>query len=637
MKNRLLIALCFFLMHANAQNYSLNFNGTNQYISVPDQSSIELSNNFTIEGWIYPTGTGSNVIQGGIIVNKENSYELARFADGTLEYALSANGAGTDWNWINSGLVAPLNTWNHFAFIKSGATVTIYLNGSSSYSIGSNPATLVANSQPLFIANRFNTGQYFNGNMDEIRIWNTAQTQVQIKANMLNKNLANNATGMVAYYRMNENAGSTTANSGTNFTGLTGTLVNGPTWLASPIQFTGNALSFDGTDDVVTIPHDNSLDISTAITLEAWVYATKNSGLQNVVCKSNNTINTGYIFPRTEDGWATVTMFLYIGGAWHNVVAAYPSLNAWHHLAATYDGANMKLYIDGVLKSTVAQTGTIAVNSNALALGSQPGFGEFFGGYADEMRVWNVARTQAQIQAGMNTELNPATQTGLVSYYTLDEGITTGTNTGLINVVDQTGNNNGALSNFALTGSTSNFVGQFSGLTLLPVSWLSFTAQRQSSGVLLNWSTATEENTGSFVVQHSTDGASWNNLGIIAAAGNSSTVQQYSFLHSSPANGANYYRILQEDMDGKYTLSKVVSFLYKSQALQMLVYPNPVTNGMLNLQLQQPTIVSVYNNSGVLVMRKQLSAGTQQINMSGLAKGAYQIKAGDETVGAVLQ
>ncbi|MEP6749344.1 MAG: LamG-like jellyroll fold domain-containing protein [Bacteroidota bacterium] len=634
-KHLLSIAVCFFILQTQAQNYALSFNGSSQYVNIPDQASIELSNNFTIEGWIYPTGPGSVVTQGGIIFNKENSYELARFTDGTLEYALSANGAGTDWNWVNSGLVTPLNTWSHFAFIKSGASITIYLNGSVSYTNGSNPVTLTANAQPLYIANRANGAQLFNGNIDEMRIWNTARTQVQIKANMLNRNLANNASGLVAYYRMNENSGTTTANSCTNTSGINGTLVGTPAWVASPVQYTNNSLSFDGIDDVVTIPYNSSLDISTAITLEAWVYATKNSGIQNVMSKSSSASNTGYIFPRTDNGWANVIAYLNIAGGWKTLSAPYPSLNAWHHLAVTYDGTTMKLYIDGVLSNSIAQTGSIAVNTNPLALGNQTGFSEYFGGYADEMRIWNVARTQAQIQANMSIELDPTIQTGLASYYTFNQGATTGTNTGLTTVIDQTGNNNGTLTNFTLSGTVSNFVAQFSNLSALPVSWLGFSAQKQGNNVLLNWSTASEQNNRRFIVQHSTDGSSWNTIENISATGNRSSVQTYSFVHTNPVSGANYYRILQEDLDGKISFSKVVSLSFVSSALQMSVYPNPVTDGILHIQLRQSATVLIYNSAGILVKGRQLPAGSQTFDMSGLPKGVYQVKAGDEVVKVV--
>lgn len=293
------------------------------------------------------------------------------------------------------------------------------------------------------------------------------------------------------------------------------------------------------------------------------------------------------------------------------------------------------MHIDGVLANSLAVTGAIISNTNPLTMGNQPGVPEFFGGAVDEVRIWNVARTAAQILANMNTELDPTTQTGLVSYYTFNEGITTGTNTGLTTAMDMKGNNNGILSNFAYSGSTSNFVSQFASLSALPVSWLGFTAQKMNNAVILNWSTASEQNSRSFIVQHSTDGSSWNTIGNIAAAGNSPSVQQYSFVHSNPANGANYYRILQQDLDGKLAYSKVVSLSFMGQPRQISVYPNPVADGMLHIQLRQAATVLIYNSAGILVQRWQLTAGTQTLDMSGLPKGVYQVKAADEVVKVV--
>ena len=631
MKIFLLLFLCFPALQSTAQNFSLNFNGTNQYIDIPDQNSIDLSSNFTIEGWIYPTGTGSSATEGGIIINKEHSYEIARFADGTLQYALSANGAGNDWAWVNTGMVAPLNTWTHFALVKSGTTVSFYLNASAPGTHLANPATLTANTQQLRLGARFAGSQFFNGAIEEMRIWNTSRTQAEIKSNAFNRNLSNSATGLVAYYRMNEGSGTTTVNSAAS-TGIDGTLINSPAWIASPVQFAANALSFDGTNDDITVPDDNTLDISAAITLEAWCYAIKNSGTQNVISKSSSGANNGYIFPRTDNGWSSVIIYFHIADGWKTLSAPYPSLNAWHHLAATYDGASIKLYINGALAASMAQTGAITTNGNPLALGNQTGFSEYFGGYADEMRVWNVARTQAEIQSNMNKELDPATQTGLVSYYTFNQGIAAGTNTGLSRVMDQKGNNNGTLNNFALTGAGSNFLSQPVSLVALPVSWLNFTAQKKENAVQLNWSTAGEQNSRDFIVQHGTNGSSYNNIGNINAAGNSTVIQQYSFVHTAPVTGTNYYRILQQDIDGRGAYSKVVSVIYTPGNRPIIVYPNPVTGGKLNLQLTDATTIHLYNSSGVLVMTRNLFAGTQQLNISKLAKGIYQLKAGKETI-----
>jgi hypothetical protein len=481
--NRLKVVAFFLFISFSSysqSNYAVNFDGTDDYVSLPATVAVSQLNTFTIEAWVYWNGINNGCIYSETVQGNNNPMFsiIPRSSDGGgIELTFRDNGA-TGLILQPATATVTANTWVHVAVVRTSATnMKLYINGVlKDDATFTAPASWTPTKVNAGVRWRASQSDFFSGKIDELRIWNTARTQAQIKANMFNKNLANNATGLVAYYKMNDGSGTTATNSCTNTSGINGTLTNGPTWLASPVQYAANALSFDGTDDYVSIPYNNTLDITTNITIEAWIYATKNSGIQNVISKSSNTSNNGYIFPRTDDGWAHVVVYLNIGG-WQTVSATYPSLNAWHHLAATYDGATMKLYIDGTLVASKAQTGTITTNGNPLALGNQTGFSEYFGGSADEFRIWNVARTQTQIQNSMNTELDPTTQTGLVSYYNVNQGSASGTNTGLATLIDQNGNNNGALTSFSLSGAGSNFVTQNSGMFVLPLQWLSFTAQ----------------------------------------------------------------------------------------------------------------------------------------------------------------
>ena len=100
--------------------------------------------------------------------------------------------------------------------------------------------------------------------------------------------------------------------------------------------------------------------------------------------------------------------------------AALPA-NGWSHLTETYDGAALRLYVNGTQVASTAHTGTIASSTNPLQIGGDSIYGQFFAGLIDEVRVYNVALTPAQIQADQATPVNsgpdtqPPTQPGTLT------------------------------------------------------------------------------------------------------------------------------------------------------------------------------------------------------------------------------
>ncbi len=247
-------------------------------------------------------------------------------------------------------------------------------------------------------------------------------------------------------------------------------------------------------------------------------------------------------------------------------------------------------------------------------------------------RTWNIGKTNANAGSGVDFVFNWNTgeEVLLVSpkFYHYEGGTW----------VHQSGSNSSTATSFTYTGFTGSFspfaIGDQS--ILLPVNWLSFTAKKQNDAVQLNWSTASELNTKDYVVEHSSDGTHWNAIGQVAAAQNSNQIQQYAFIHSNPVFGNNFYRLLQRDISGHASYSRVVNLYFDAEKTNIQVYPNPVADGMMNVKLDKSTVVEMYNNAGILVMRKKLNAGTSLIDVRSFNKGSYILKANAEVIKVII-
>jgi hypothetical protein len=110
--------------------------------------------------------------------------------------------------------------------------------------------------------------------------------------------------------------------------------------------------------------------------------------------------------------------------------------------------------------------------------------------------------------------------------------------------------------------------------SVLPLSWLYVKAEERNNDVYLQWATAMEENTNSFVIEYSTNGTNFKTVGEVPAANNPSG-SVYKFTHLAPESGAAYYRIKQTDKDGRFSLSKAVMLLIDNNLKIPVLFPNP--------------------------------------------------------------
>ncbi|MBL7813826.1 MAG: T9SS type A sorting domain-containing protein [Saprospiraceae bacterium] len=229
----------------------------------------------------------------------------------------------------------------------------------------------------------------------------------------------------------------------------------------------GSCLHFDGSNDNC----QGTRRVSTDFTIEFWIKTSTagNAGTQwydgRGLCDSYSaTINDDF-------GISILGNKVAFGVGNYNGadVTIQSTTNVttgnWVHIAATRDQTTgqIKLYINGTLEAT-GTSSTNAISANpGIALGSVAsipnGTASRFTGHMDELRMWNRVLPICEIQNNKSCELDVSLQTGLVVYYKFNQGTAGGTNTGLTTLTDASGNSyNLTLTNFALTGTTSNWV-----------------------------------------------------------------------------------------------------------------------------------------------------------------------------------
>src|SRR6185503_13319193 len=206
--------------------------------------------------------------------------------------------------------------------------------------------------------------------------------------------------GLVAAYAFNEGAGTTLTDiSGNNNNGSIG----GATWSTSG-KF-GNALVFDGTSTRVTVPNSASLQLTSGMTLEAWVFPTVTpTNWRSVVDKN---VDGYYLMASTSSGNRPGVGGTWTGGNQNTIGPSVLAVNTWTHLAATFDGATVRLFVNGVQVATQAQTGALATKTGTLQIGGDS-YGEYFAGRIDDVRIYNRALSPTEIQVDMNTAVDGA-------------------------------------------------------------------------------------------------------------------------------------------------------------------------------------------------------------------------------------
>ena len=604
----------------------LNFDGTNDYVVIP---TINITSDYTIEAWIKTTANGK-ILAGYDSVNHYDNF-LSIDYGGNLTFQIDDYNTSAAYGIYSSQNLTD-NNWHHVAVTKLSTSYTIYVDGVNAGTF-TTPTNYIGNFQT--IGQHF--GGFFNGEIDEIRIWNSVQTDEQIAGSM-NCELQGNETGLVAYYKMNQgndqanNAGVTTLTNSvsggpngtlTNFalTGstsnwlagspvTTGSVVPGNPTVTTPVSYnqgdsasaltattgangtgllwytnatggTGSTtaptpstatagstsywvastnpsgcestrsqivvivnsttpathLNFDGVNDGVNLGNSltTALNGANFVTAEAWIYIPNTTGIKTII---GNHVTTTQFNLRINNN--SLEAFLGFGSYALQSPAGSIVANTWQHVTMVYNDTTLKLYINGVEVASRAIPAAYALQSSTQPyMVGYSGFGgEFFNGSIDEVRVWNTALSETDIQVTKDCELQ-ATQNGILAYYKFNQGFDNADNAPVTTLTDELGSYNGTLNNFSLTGTTSNW-----------------------------------------------------------AAG-------------SPVTTGNSCNTLSNS--GFETISN------------FKVYPNP-SNGLYNISTTELTSIQIYDVVGKLIMNNEVNAGTSTINIHNFPAGVYILR-----------
>ena len=414
-----------------------------------------------------------------------------------------------------------------------------------------------------------------------------------------------------------------------------------------------NGLYFDGADDYVSTTN-SGISGSGARTVEAWVNTTANcipgSGIQQVILDWGASA-TGARFTFNLL-WAN-SVRLEVGG---NGLSGTQAVNdgMWHHVAAVYNpnvsSNQVKLYIDGQLH--VQGNLTVPVNTGAtvpVQIGKRVDGVNNFMGKIDEVRLWNTARTDAEILANYNHELC-GPQTGLMAYYRLNHGTPNGSNSAVATATDETGSYPGTLQNFALNGLVSNWV---QGATLPGATSGSATVSACGSYTDPTGTTHTQSGTYSYVLPNATGCDSTVSLaltidtvdtrviqnGIVLAAQASAATFQWmdcatqtpisgatSSVYTASANGSYAVVVTDANCSDTSACFTVAGIGLAERSLNFgRISPNPSTGpAALELQGTVPVSATLYTSQGQV-----LGAWTVRERAelpSNLAPGVYRLR-----------
>jgi hypothetical protein len=359
-----------------------------QYVSIPADAGLDGSEELTVEAWLRP---GESRYLGEIAMKEREgsgpgySWTLDQHLSKPVGYFMQS-----EEGMVSGGEDSlPLHTWTHVAMTDDGANDRLYVDGQL---VDTAPATPFDGHGPIKVGGNQLFGQWFDGRIDELRIYERALSPAEIAYDM-EAPIQTPRQGPVAEYSFDEGeaAGTTIEDQAGENDGT----IEGVTWI--PHGHYGGAIEFDG-EGMVTIPGAEALDLTEEFTLEAWIRPEAGCDFGQIFVKEDaDEEHAAYVVSKHG---SKLGAYLGVPGVEEESPEGRIEIGTWQHIAVTFDGGEVRLYVDGEEAGSVPVADILPTTGPLRLGGSQIGtHGGGFVGRIDEVQIYNRALTAGEVAA----------------------------------------------------------------------------------------------------------------------------------------------------------------------------------------------------------------------------------------------
>ena len=358
---------------------SLYFNGSTDYITLPNNMTPVSNSAYTLEGWFYPTTVAAAEIP---VVKLYNSTQTIEFRIVSSKIQGRINNSATI---VGGNSTIYPNQWYHFALVKPTAgsnTAVLYINGVAESTTATDTTTYTAFTTPRIGANQ-TPNLYYTGYVSGVRFLNGTGLYT---GNFTPPSAPISSISNTLFLINANNAGIIDQTSKNNMSTLGASRIS-----TSVSKFGSGSIYLDGSQSSYIITPASPLFVHNGdYTVELWFYplAAQNSTLLDQYFASTTGAGNWQLYMSS----GRLLQFYYNGGSFiqHQSLV---TLNTWNHIAATRSGSTIRLFLNGVVGTTTATSSAVLGRNDTLWIGAQHLNGPLYypNGYMDEIRISRYA------------------------------------------------------------------------------------------------------------------------------------------------------------------------------------------------------------------------------------------------------